>query len=319
MDKIQNEILTSSPAVVDGKSKTLDINKLNLDEDEYLEETSFKNTIQSINEKDNVNYLRESNQIQNFETLKRNKYENTQNSEILFQDTDNNYDESSTKLLDSIKSSLDYFKKTVEIGMKNNDKVSIIKMTKENYEKMKLDYENVLIENQRLKEKIIKLKETSPRSNISITDNVNISRFMDSLMYLQNKNEELEKENKLLKSENDEIAKKLKIEKTKRLNAYDPHVKKLSSNKSQSTLPYHNQNKMKQDQMEILLKEQITCMKKMLFIVQDGKENMSSQRIRTQNNYEEESDADSNIHFEESFNVTNLSNSGEYTPDVDVM
>jgi hypothetical protein len=44
----------------------------------------------------------------------------------------------------------------------------------------------------------------------------------------------------------------------------------MVNTKSQATL--HTQ-KNKNDQMEALLKEQITCMKKMLVIVQDGKEN----------------------------------------------
>jgi hypothetical protein len=321
VDKSTQEILNSSP-VLEKKNKEFIIeNKMKLDDADYFEaETSFKNTIQSMNEKDNVNYLIESNSQndQIFKTAMKKNNQNmivsTQQSEILFEDTDNNnYVESSNKMLETIKKTLDYFKKSQEILLKNEDKVPTVKLLKEDYEKMKLDHDTLLIENQKLKDKIKILKESSPRSN---TDNVNISKFMDSLMYLQSKNEELEKENKFLKSENEDLIKKLKYEK-RRFN--ESHQgRKLTSNKSQSAL--HSQNKMKQDQMELLLKEQITCMKKMLFIVQDGKETQKKRTAPIHNDYEaEESDIDSNIHFEESFNVTNISNSVDYTPDHDVM
>jgi hypothetical protein len=55
--------------------------------------------------------------------------------------------------------------------------------------------------------------------------------------------------------------------------------------------------------MESLLKEQIECMKKMLVLVQDNK------------TY---SDEDSNLHFEESFNVTNMS-SGDLHEETEVV
>ncbi len=308
IDKSNPEILTSSP-IIDMRGGD-SINKdIRLEDGDYLEEASFKNTIQSMNEKDNVNYLIESNQNELFKTSLKDK-----NQEVLFQDTDNNYDDASNKLIDTIKKSLEYFKYSNDITMRNEDKVPTVKILKEHYDKMKMDYENVVIDNQKLKEKIKVLRESSPRTN-NITENVNISKFMDSLMYLQNKNEELEKENRYLKTENDDLVKKIK---KKRYASYN----EKSGSKSQSLI--NSQGRAKQDQMEGLLKEQISCMKKMLFIVQDDKQSpVPKKRIISHDNdhhgYDIESDSDSNIHFEESFNVTNLSNSGDYTPDMEIM
>jgi hypothetical protein len=109
-------------------------------------------------------------------------------------------------------------------------------------------------------------------------------------MYLQNKNENLEQENKMLRRENDEL------QKTK-LNKQEVRNRTLTQTKS------HNVFRNKNDHMESLLKEQIECMKKMLVLVQDKKRN-------------EYSDSDSNLHFEESFNVTNMSStSNDFHPE----
>ena len=251
------------------------------------ENTSFRNTIQSLNEKDNVNYFIESNSNTDdvFKMgIRKNKQnlEHTQRSEILFEDTDNKYTESSNKLLDSIISSLDYFKKVSELSFKNGDKVPTVKILKEDYEKLRNEYEIMLVENKKLKEKNKALKENSVRlnsssgnGNHSYGENINVNKFFDSLMFLQTKNEELEKENKQLKSHNEDLKERLKIEKKKRLSPEmnknkSQHFHNLHSTHNVKTLP---QAKVKNDQMETLLKEQISCMKKMLMIVQDGKDN----------------------------------------------
>jgi hypothetical protein len=103
-------------------------------------------------------------------------------------------------------------------------------------------------------------------------------------MYLQNKNENLEQENTLLRRENDELQKSKKLQTDERV-----RNRTLTQTKS------HNIFRNKNDHMESLLKEQIECMKKMLVLVQEKKRNEI---------YE---DSDSNLHFEESFNVTNMS------------
>jgi hypothetical protein len=110
-------------------------------------------------------------------------------------------------------------------------------------------------------------------------------------MYLQNKNENLEQENKLLRKENDELQ-RMRVAKQN-----DKVRNTLTQTRSQTLL------KNKNDHMEMLLKEQIECMKKMLVLVQDKKP-------------VEYSDSDSNLHFEESFNVTNMSsNSNDFHPE----
>lgn len=235
-----------------------------------------------MNDKDNVNYLIESNNNNGeiFKTAMKKTpkmVQSTQQSEVLFEDTDNNYVESSNKLLETIKKSLDYFRKSQELSFKNDDKLPTVMILKEDYEKMKIEYERILMENEKLKEKNKILKENSVRSNAGVSENLNIAKFIDSLMYLQTKNEDLEKENKNLKSENEELVKILKMEKKRR--GGNEEKQTMSKNKAghmKSQNNIQNQNKNKQDQMEILLKEQISCMKKMLLIVQDGKESTTT-------------------------------------------
>jgi hypothetical protein len=250
------------------------------------ENTSFRNTIQSVNEKDNVNYLADSNTNSEnlfFRTnMPQNKKGPFQKSENLFEDAENKYVESSNRLIDSVMQSLDYFKKVNDFSFKNDDKVLTVKILKDNYDKLSQDYELILKENQRLKEKNKILKDKSQNSNLhaevntscssnSAVNNVNLNKFIDSLMYLQTKNEDLEKENKMLKVQVDGLKEKLKFEKKKRQpeEKLSTNRSKLINTKSQNTL--HTQ-KNKNDQMELLLKEQITCMQKMLVIVQDSKE-----------------------------------------------
>jgi hypothetical protein len=102
-------------------------------------------------------------------------------------------------------------------------------------------------------------------------------------MYLQQKNENLELENKILRKENEELKRR-------------DVPRKRSDTRSKVS-------KSNNDQMETLLKEQIDCMKKMLLIVQDNKTYSSE---------------DSNLHFEESFNVTNMS-SGDLHEDTEIV
>jgi hypothetical protein len=107
-------------------------------------------------------------------------------------------------------------------------------------------------------------------------------------MYLQTKNENLEQENKMLRKENDELQRVRKTDDRVR------STRTLTQTKSQGA--FRNKN----DHMEGLLKEQIECMKKMLVLVQDKKRNEYSDN------------SDSNIHFEESFNVTNMSSNNSH-------
>jgi len=140
-------------------------------------------------------------------------------------------------------------------------------------------------------------------------------------MNVQLKNEDLEKENKILKMEIDELNLKIRKQKKKILseekynNVYTNDNKKgkiLTQTKSQSNL----KKKEKKDHMEILLKEQISCMKKMLVIVQDQDSPTLPKQTSDYIDADSEENDDSNLHFEESFNVTNMSsNSLEYKPE----
>jgi hypothetical protein len=156
-----------------------------------------------------------------------------------------------------------------DISFRNEDKVPTIKILKDDYERMRSEYDNVLTDNKKLKEKYKAMKEKNSYST-SESSNLNANKLIDSLIYLQNKNEEIEKLNKILKSENEKLKEKLK---NKRVDEDERQSsnKKLgnSSRKSQSLF---ESQKIKNDQMESLLKEQISCMRKMLVIVQDKKD-----------------------------------------------
>ena len=161
-----------------------------------------------MNDKDNVNYLLDSNNLTAKEKDKA-LFATAMKVDSLkpdpeFQDTDNNYVKSSEKLFEMVSASLDYFKKAAEISLRNEDKVPVVKILKEDYEKMKNDYEFVINENKKLKEKNKSLasqyshkdqsRGSGERNNNSNRggengepSNINVSKFIDSLMYLQTK------------------------------------------------------------------------------------------------------------------------------------
>jgi hypothetical protein len=139
---------------------------------------------------------------------------------------------------------------------------------------LKIEYESVINENMKLKEKNKMLKENLGRGGNSTNENFNLSKFIDSLTYMQAKNEELEKENRIVKLENEELNKKLKY--MKKMYSDDKYASKNKSNQNKSQTTLRNQNKNKNEMMENLLKQQIMCMKKMINIVQDDKDNTTS-------------------------------------------
>jgi hypothetical protein len=233
-----------------------------------------------MNEKDNVNYLVESSS-NNEEAIFRTALKKTKKlgeNVNLIEDKDNKYVESSNKLLETISNCLDYFKKINEVSFKNEDKPQIVRILKSDYENMRKDYESLVLENKRLKEKNKMLKENSAKNYTSMDNSgVNINKLIDSMIYLQTKNEEVEKENRFLKSELEKTKEKLRSEKKKRnnqeQNSQSSYKSKFPSKTSQSTLGN------KSEQMETLLKEQISCMKKMLIIVQDKKDNTTTSSV----------------------------------------
>jgi hypothetical protein len=224
-----------------------------------------------MNEKDDVNYLMESNVLNkdDYLTTKNNKKEQI---DFSIEDTDEHYLKASENLLSHLKVALEFLN-SKEIQTKNKDKEPTIIILKEDFEKLRSDYDDVVKENLRLKEKNKQLKENSSRGPKNF-DNFNVSKFLDSLTYMQNKNQELESENKNLKAENEEMLQKLKY--MKKVYSDDKHGN-LKSNKNYQNKMHASVravNKNKNDMMEELLKQQVKCMKKMICLVHDGKDSL---------------------------------------------
>jgi len=226
--------------------------------------------------------------------------------EISSNDRDEIYIKSTEKLMFSLKSSIDYFKETPqEFPMKSNDlKEVALKMLKDELDKIKSEKEIISNENKKLKDKIkILLKNNNnlnnnnnvntsnnshslSKSNQTINNtityldenNVPVNKVIESFLKLQLKYDELEKENGYLKTENEDLNRKLTISKKfftdeKENDKYSPYHKSrptTKTNNNYNNIPIHNKIKKGND-METLIKEQLKCMQKMLFLVQDDK------------------------------------------------
>ncbi len=88
------------------------------------------------------------------------------------------YKKANDNLINAIQNSIDYFRST---NFDKLDNIKFIKLSKEEYEKLKSENESLLIENKRLNK--------NKHGN-----DINVNKFIESLMYLQNKNENLEQE-----------------------------------------------------------------------------------------------------------------------------
>lgn len=224
--------------------------------------------------------------------------------ELSSNDRDEIYIKSTEKLMFSLKSSIDYFKETPqEFTMKSNDlKEVAVKMLKDELDKIKSEKEIISNENKKLKDKIkILLKNNAnmnnnfnnsntnhslSKSNQNISNtithldekNVPVNKVIESFLKLQLKYDELEKENGYLKTENEDLNRKLTITKKfvtdeKDNDKYSPYHKSrptTKTNNNYNNIPIHNKIKKGND-METLIKEQLKCMQKMLFLVQDDK------------------------------------------------
>ena len=136
----------------------------------------------------------------------------------------------------------------------------------------------------------------------------------------QTKNSELEKENRNLKSENIDLLQKFKY--IKKLYSEEKQMNTKNNKNFSSRNHFKPLNKNKNEIMEDLLKQQVTCMKRMICLVQDGKDSLEDSDgsevnkillIYQKHNVDlNEYKSDSDLHFEESFNVTNLSSSIDY-------
>lgn len=269
-EKSNPNILTSSP-VTEKKDKVkiheFLMNDKNSDEELIDNNASFKNTIQSINDKDDVNYFVEShNDTHLLKTSVKNQHKKNLQDILNTKDIDAEYLKSSEMLYENIINAIDYFKKAGEISFRNEDKLPVVKILKDDYEKLKNEYELTIQENKKLKEKNKMLKDKSSYQQSS-NDSVNVNKFIDSLMFLQSKNEELEKENSYLKKMTDELKSRIRNKNYSEEKYYSKSKINHSQNKSISNTS--NNRKNKNDHMEVLIKEQISCMKKMLMLVQE--------------------------------------------------
>jgi hypothetical protein len=285
MDENNSQVLTSSPILENKiKEKTTTpyfLNKNSVkyfnnfysneqdeDEENPEENISLRHTIQSINEKEDNDYLMESNLFKDIDLKTKNK--NKKNLNFKLEDSDDHYAKASENLLSQIKMTLDYMN-TKEIKTKNKDKLPTIKILKEDYDKLRNDYEILVKENLRLKEKNKQLKENTTRPNSNI-DNFNLTKFLESLTYMQTKNSELEKDNRNLKSENIDLLQKLKY--IKKLYSEEKQMNNKNNKNYSSRNHVKPINKNKNEIMEDLLKQQVTCMKRMICLVQDGKDSL---------------------------------------------
>lgn len=229
-------------------------------------------------------------------------------------DSENNYMKSNEKLLYFLKNSVDYLSNGDNLffpqGTNSKYRDNTIKLLTEELEKNKSDKELLIQENKKLKEKIKFLLKNSNNisnnnmnnshlsksnqniSSISYLDdcNVPVNKLVESFMKLQFKYDEIEKENNYLKTENEELNRKLCSTKEKdsslllnnqnvNLNMsskYSPFNKsraivatKNSESFSNSLLRKSSTNK-DNSEMECLIKEQLKCMTKMLQLVQEG-------------------------------------------------
>lgn len=225
------------------------------------------------------------------------------------------YLKSTENLLFSLKNSLNYFtniqnNSNYPQGNNQEYKDSTVKFLTRALERCRNDKELLLEENKKLKEKIkILLKNPSvnnslnisnlSKSNLNISNNnlsffddgnVPVNKLIESFMKLQIKYDALEKENNLLKDENDNLNKKIlysrnkysdnneKVERSN-LRKYSPFTRIISTSKNSDSFCNNNlktsQNNLNKDncEMENVIKEQLKCMNKMLQIVQDGNNN----------------------------------------------
>lgn len=257
----------------------------------------------SVNDVNNFNINKEiHNKMNNKMILNLNNTTSNNSSpinnfkDLILNDRDEIYIKSTEKLLKNLKSSIDYFKEVPqELSVKNNDlKEVAVKMLKDELDKTKSEKEIILNENKKLKEKI-KIFMKNNNSNININtnntnnslsksnqnisntisyldeNNVPVNKVIESFLKLQVKFDELEKENTYLKTENEDLNKKLTVTKKfitedKDKEKYSPYNKSRPGTKLQNI---NNSRRKSSNEMETLIKEQLKCMQKMLYLVQD--------------------------------------------------
>jgi len=221
--------------------------------------------------------------------------------DMTLKDRDEVYIKSTEKLLGSLKASIDFFNEIPnDFSSKNSDlKDRAVKMLKDELDKIKSEKEIILSENKKLKEKIKIFMKNNSSNNLNaintnnslsksnqnmsnslsyIDDNsVPVNKVIESLLKLQLKYDELEKENIYLKSENEDLNRKLTVTNKfvtegKERDKYSPYNKTRPGTKSQTYNPINSKRKQSYE-MENLIKEQLKCMQKMLYLVQEDNSN----------------------------------------------
>jgi hypothetical protein len=167
IDRSSGQILSSSPNIKASRlheylqNKNFEIVNLNLPKDRDSADEEFKNTIQSMNEQEGVNYMGDYTGHLFKTAIKRDTIIN--NNAI-------SYKKATESLLMVIDKSLSHFKST-EFKFKNEDKKPIVKILKEDYDKLREENEGLIQENKKLR-KELKNSENNSNSN----NNVNVNK-----------------------------------------------------------------------------------------------------------------------------------------------
>ncbi len=264
----------------------------------------------SLNEMHNFSHNHDSSNTNNSKKIILNTNNEISNNnspinnfkDLVSHDRDEVYIRSTEKLLFTLKSSIDFFKEVPqEFTVKNSDlKEVAVKILKDELDKIKSEKEIVLLENKKMKEKIKILMRNTNSDNSVNTNNTNnslsksnqnisntisyldennvpvtVNKVIESFLKLQLKYEDLEKENIYLKTENEDLNRKLTV--TKKFITEDKEKEKYSPyNKSRPATKMQNNtytNRKPSNEMETLIKEQLKCMQKMLYLVQDESSN----------------------------------------------
>jgi hypothetical protein len=281
-------------------------NNGNFEKEIIYNQKVFKTSLNDINKSTHNRDLNNNNIIKKIILTTNNSASNNNSplnnfKDLISKDRDEIYIKSTEKLLLNLKNTIDFFNEVPQdITVKNSDlKENAVKILKDELDKIKSEKEIIFSENKKLKEKIkILMKNNNSNSNINNTNNTNnslsksnqnisnaisyieennvpVNKVIESFLKLQLKYEDLEKENNYLKTENEDLNRKLTV--TKKFVTEDKEKEKYSPyNKSRPGTKMQNNNysqRKSSNEMEILIKEQLKCMQKMLYLVQDENSN----------------------------------------------
>ena len=276
-------------------------NSGNLQKEEIIgiNNTEGQNTVKSL-KKISTNYQNDYNNYLESKEVKREIiYSGKDLKDVLKKFKKTDYKQSCDLFMSSLENTSNYLEKIdfSQISQYTNNK------NQENQENEILKVENERLRSL-LKEEEIQPKKEENETNVShnIKTLENMTKYMDSIIYLQSKVEKLEKQNYSLK----------KALKKKGNQSFGSGLEKKETNTTDNA----TSQSLGTNRIESLLKMQMNCMQEMLEIVQkrDPPQNV---RVNEPNNIEPQQVTEnrtySDINFDESFDVTNLSNSIDST------